>query len=82
MRKRGAVTIWDGIQYRQVSREEATRLVDADMAQIMTDGLVAGTEMRFRKQFTGYNTRQVKAATPAKKKVAKKKAKKKAAKSA
>ena len=56
------VTIWDGIQYRQVSPEEAARLVKKDMAQICP---VGGTEMKFRKQFTGYQTREVRADAPA-----------------
>ena len=54
------VTIWDGIQYRQVSEKEAERLVEKDMAQVMP---VGGTEMKFRKQFTGYTTREVRAET-------------------
>ena len=52
------VTIWDGIQYRQVSPEEAARLVKKDMAQICP---VGGTEMKFRRDFTGYQTREVRA---------------------
>ena len=78
------VTIWDGIQYLQVPEDEGARLVEKDMAQIMP---VGGTEMKFRKDFTGYRTREVRAADPkpspapekeVKKKVAKKTAKKKA----
>ena len=52
------VTIWDGVQYRQVSPQEADRLVGKDMAQKMP---IDGTAMKFRKDFTGYRTREVRA---------------------
>ena len=55
------VTIWDGVQYRQVSPKEADRLVEKDMAQKMPIG---GTEMKFRRDFTGYQTREVRAEKP------------------
>ena len=80
------VTIWDGVQYRQVSEQEAKRLVDKDMAQVMSRGMVGGTEMKFRRDFTGYQTREVRAEKPvapapvaAPKPAKKKKAKKKKA---
>ena len=53
------VTIWDGLAYRHATQEEAERLVREDKAQICP---VDGTRMKFRKQFTGYMTREMRAA--------------------
>jgi len=58
------VTIWDGKQYRQVSEKEGERLVEKDMAQIMSRGLIGGTEMKHRRDFTGYQTREIRAKEP------------------
>lgn len=55
------ITIWDGVQYRHVSPQEADRLVEKDMAQKMP---VDGTAMKFRKDFSGYQTREVRPAKP------------------
>lgn len=88
--KEKIVTIWDGIQYRRVGQSEADRLVENDMAQICDKPQSDMRDRKFRRDFTGYKTREVRAEKapevkapekPAPKKAAKKKAaKKKAAK--
>ena len=52
------LTVWDGLAYRTVPEAEARKLVKQDKAQICP---VGGTEMKFRKQFTGYKTRELRA---------------------
>ena len=56
------VTIWDGEEIRQVPDSEAKELIAKDMAQDMAkeDGL----SLKFRKDFTGYKTRELRAETP------------------
>jgi len=56
-------TIWDGLAYRQVSAEEATRLVAEDKAQDLTGKLHSALDLKFRHQFTGYQTREIRAET-------------------
>lgn len=59
----GIENIWDGEEFRQVTAEEAKRLVKEDKAQIM-DGTVFGNELKYRHQFTGYHTREMRAEQP------------------
>lgn len=63
------VTIWDGEEFHHVPRKEAEALVKADKAQILSDGLVDGLSMKYRHEFTGYKTRELRpkpaAAAPA-----------------
>ena len=56
------VTIWDGEEIRQVPDSEAKELIAKDMAQDMAkeDGL----SLKYRKDFTGYKTRELRAETP------------------
>ena len=55
------LTIWDGIQYLVMPEEEARQMVKDDKGQICP---VGGTAMKFRKQFTGYMTREMRADVP------------------
>ena len=54
-------TIWDGVAYRQVSPEEAARLVKEDKAQDCSERMLSATELKFRRDFKGYQTREVRA---------------------
>ena len=56
------ITIWDGEEFSQVLEEEANELIKADKAQdaAKEDGL----SLKYRHQFTGYVTRELKAAVP------------------
>lgn len=55
------VMIWDGEDFNHVTQDEADRLVKADKAQIL-DGTVDGLGLRYRAEFTGYKTRELRAA--------------------
>ncbi len=57
--------IWDGIDFRQVTLEEAQKLVNEDKAQILP-AVVDGAALRWRKQFTGYQDRMVTTEKPKK----------------
>jgi len=56
-------TIWDGVAYRQVSPEEAAKLVKEDKAQDCSERMLSATELKFRRDFKGYQTREVRADT-------------------
>ena len=51
-----SVMIWDGLQFSHVSKEEAERLVKEDKAEICVGG-----DLKYRHQFTGYMTRELRA---------------------
>ena len=72
MSKGRIVTIWDGIQYRRVGIDEANRLVEADMAQLCDKAQSDMRDRKFRRDFTGYKTREVRAEKPEVAKVEKK----------
>ena len=55
------VLIWDGAEFRNVSRKNAMALVEVDKAQILSDGLIDGLSLKYRHEFGGYKTRQMKA---------------------
>jgi hypothetical protein len=57
-------TIWDGINFRQVPPQEAEELEAADKCQNLTKKFYSGTELKFRRQFTGYKTRELRAEIP------------------
>jgi hypothetical protein len=59
------VTVWDGEEFQQLTRKEATALVKADKAQNLDDGLVDGLSLKYRHEFTGYKTREIRPETPA-----------------
>ncbi len=46
------VTVWDGLDFIQVSRKDAEKLVKEDKAEI-----VATQSLRFRETFTGYHSK-------------------------
>ena len=78
--KEKIVIIWDGNEYRQVSEEDADRLVEEDKAQICNQQQADMRDRKFRRDFTGYKTREIRAETvekPAPKAAPKKKAAKK-----
>ena len=57
------VTIWDGEQFVHVDQATAKKLVKQDKAQILNDGFVSGDSLKYRHQFTGYKTRELRAET-------------------
>jgi hypothetical protein len=59
--KTGFATIWDGLAYRQVSHAEAEKLEKEDKCQNLSGKMHSATELKFRKDFTGYLTREVRA---------------------
>lgn len=75
------VTTWDGEEFAQMDEKEARKLEKEDKVQILSDGFVSGLDLKYRHEFTGYQTREMRAAAPANPKPAKKKtaAKKKVA---
>lgn len=46
-------TVWDGVSFLEVSEDEAEKLVKEDKAQLIFP-TIGGNELKFRKQFTGY----------------------------
>jgi len=62
----GFANIWDGEEFRQVSQEEADELVKQDKAQDLSKEILSATDLKFRKDFKGYMTREVRAADPLK----------------
>lgn len=58
--------IWDGIEERVVSAEEAQRLEKEDKAQDMTARVLSGHEYKTRDQFTGYMDREIRSTGKAK----------------
>lgn len=64
MSKVNFATIWDGIEYRQTSQEEADQLEREDKCQIVSKHIFSATELKFREQFTGYKTRELRAEVP------------------
>lgn len=52
------IAIWDGLEIREVPESEAKSLVREDKAEIMI-----GNELKYRHQFTGYITRELRAET-------------------
>jgi hypothetical protein len=54
--------IWDGTQFLEVDAAKADELVEADKAQDLSKKFLSGTELKTRNQFTGYATRELKAA--------------------
>lgn len=57
-------TIWDGESFRQVSDEEAARLIKEDKAQGEAEH--GFSHFKYRHQFTGYVTREMRAEAPVK----------------
>lgn len=53
--------IWDGLKFRHVPPQEAEELEAADKCQNLTKKFYSGTELKFRRQFTGYKTRELRA---------------------
>lgn len=53
--------VWDGVEERVVSAEEAQRLEKEDKAQDMTSKALSGHEYKTREQFGGYQTREMRA---------------------
>lgn len=51
--------IWDGLQFSHVSKDEAERLVKENKAEICV-----GQDLKYRHQFTGYLTREMRSADP------------------
>ncbi len=56
-------TIWDGNEFRHVKDQEAKKLEAEDKAQILNTGVVDGATLKYRHQFTGYKTRELRAET-------------------
>lgn len=57
----GIVTTWDGDIFDQMEEEDALKLEKADKLQIIRDGCVDGLSLKHRADFTGYQTREVRA---------------------
>ena len=57
------VDIWDGKEFRRVPEDEAKQLEKEDKAQLMT-GFIGGLDLKYRHQFTGYQTREMRAQEP------------------
>jgi hypothetical protein len=55
--------IWDGLAFRQVPPDEAVRLESEDKCQNLSARFISGTELKYRHQFTGYLTRELRAAS-------------------
>lgn len=55
--------IWDGRNFRHVAGEEADQLVNEDKAQNLS--VRPRPKLKFRREFTGYLTRELRADTPA-----------------
>jgi hypothetical protein len=49
------VTVWDGIEFKQLPTKEAYELQNQDKVQVC-DKLISGHEYKYRHEFTGYNT--------------------------
>jgi len=65
--------IWDGNAFREVSDKVGRQLVKEDKAQEIDQVLRDGEMYKFRAEFTGYKTREMRAEkTPTKKTKAKK----------
>lgn len=58
------VLIWDGEEFKTVDRETADSLKKSDKAQILSDGFIDGMSLKYRSQFTGYKTREMRAERP------------------
>lgn len=56
--------VWDGLEYRKVSEEEADRLVEQDKAQRVDREFISGSELRLRSSFTGYHTKEKRSPLP------------------
>ena len=54
--------IWDGLNFLQVTIEEAKRLIAEDKAEDET--IHGNSHFRYRHQFTGYKTREMRAEKP------------------
>ena len=61
MEQQFMATIWDGEDFVKVTKKEARRLVKEDKAQDLTEGFIGGAELKFRHEFTGYTTREIRA---------------------
>jgi len=57
-------TIWNGNEFCIVPQDEADELVKQDKAQDVSKRLHGATELKYRRDFTGYRTREVRAAPP------------------
>jgi hypothetical protein len=55
-------TVWDGLTFRQIPPDEAERLEAEDKCQNLSRRFVSGTELKYRHQFAGYATRELRAA--------------------
>ena len=62
-KNKGFAVIWDGDDYRQVSHEEAEKLEAEDKCQNLSKRNYAATELKYRREFTGYHTREMRATT-------------------
>ena len=58
----GHVTIWDGNEIRVEQEDVAKDLIAKDMAQDMA--VEDGLSLKYRHQFTGYKTRELRAEVP------------------
>ena len=57
-----SVSIWDGVAFKDVPEDEAADMVKNDRAQYTH---LAYSHLKFRSQFTGYQTREMRAEAPA-----------------
>ena len=60
------ILIWDGEEFHHVTRDEADKLEKADKCQILSDGFIDGLALKYRRDFTGYKTREMRAEDSAK----------------
>jgi outer membrane biosynthesis protein TonB len=58
------VTTWDGEEFDQKPEDEAVALEKAGKVQILRDGFIDGLGLKYRHEFDGYKTRELKAAAP------------------
>lgn len=56
------VLIWDGIEFSNVARSKAETMEKEHKCQILTDGFVDGLALKYRHEFKGYATREMRAA--------------------
>ena len=61
---KGIANIWDGENFRQVPWDEAEQLEKEDKCQNLSAQLIGGNELKYRHQFKGYMTREMRAEPP------------------
>lgn len=57
-------TTWDGVAFGQMPQSEAEKLEKEDKVQVLRDGFIDGLSLKYRHQFTGYKTRELRAEKP------------------